>query len=93
MLRLWPTSIGIGIACAWYEGLDPLAPYLYEWIILGGIAFIGGGLLLAAAVVGSGLLVLLVVGALPVTMGYAERLLAENTSRGLPFTTTPRIRP
>lgn len=78
MLRLWLTSIGIGIACAWYEGLDPLSPYLYEWIILGGIAFFGGGLLLAAAVLRIGLLVLVVLGALPLAMGYAERLLAEG---------------
>ena len=95
MLRLWLTSIGVGIACARYEGLDPLAPYLYEWIILGGIAFIGGGLMLAAAVAGSGLLVLLVVGALPMTMGYAERLLAEDIKPRASFhhyTKSPPVR-
>ncbi|WCS25640.1 hypothetical protein LOK46_01995 [Methylobacterium sp. NMS14P] len=78
MLRLWLTSIGIGIVTASYEGLDPLSPYLYEWIILGGIAFFGGGLLLAAAILQNGLLVLVVLGALPLAMGYAERLLAED---------------
>ena len=78
MLRLWLTSIGIGIVTAWYEGLHPLSPYLYEWIILSGIAFFGGGLLLAAAILRSGLLVLVVLGALPLAMGYAERLLAED---------------
>ncbi len=78
MLRLWLTSIGFGIVTAWYEGLDPLSPYLYEWIILGGIAFFGGGVLLAAAILRSGLLVLMALGAVPLAMGYAERLLAEG---------------
>lgn len=39
MLRLWLISIGIRIVTAWYEGLDPLSLYLYEWIILGALAF------------------------------------------------------
>lgn len=78
MLRVWLTSTGLGITCAWYAGLDPFSPYLYEWIILGGIALASGILMLTFGVLGSGLLVLMVVGALPPAMYYAERLLAED---------------
>lgn len=78
MLRIWLTSTGLGIICAWYAGLDPLSPYLYEWIILGGIAFGAGILMLAFGVLGSGLLVLMVTGALPLAMGYAEHVLARD---------------
>ena len=39
MLRLWLTSTAIGTCAAWYSGLDPFAPYLYEFIILGALVF------------------------------------------------------
>jgi hypothetical protein len=61
-----------------FAGLVPLSPYLYEWIILGGIAFIDGGPLLAAGILGSVTLVLMVAGALPLAMSYAEHLLARD---------------
>lgn len=78
MLRIWLASTGLGIICAWYAGLDPFSPYLYEWIILGGIAFAAGILMLTFGLLGSGLLVLMMVGAIPVAMGYTEHLLFRD---------------
>lgn len=75
MLRLWLTSTAIGTLAAWYSGLDPFAPYLYEFIILGALVFGAGFLMLVAGVLGSSILMLLVVGALPLAMGYSERIL------------------
>ena len=75
MIRLWITSTAIGTLAAWYYGLDPFAPYLYEFIILGTLVFGAGFLILVAGVLGSSVLMLLVVGALPVAMGYSERIL------------------
>jgi len=56
---------------------NPFSPYLYEWIILGAVAFASGILMLTFGVLDSGLLVLMVVGALPLAMYYAEHLLAR----------------
>lgn len=78
MLRIWLTSTGLGIICAWYAGLDPLSPYLYEWIILGGIAFAAGILMLTFGLLGSQMLVLMIVGTLPIAMYFAEHLLARD---------------
>ncbi|KQO66331.1 hypothetical protein ASF22_20550 [Methylobacterium sp. Leaf87] len=75
MRRLWLTSTAIGTLAAWYSGLDPFAPYLYEFIILGALVFGAGFLILVAGVLGSSTLILLVVGALPLAMGYSERIL------------------
>ncbi|TXM64767.1 hypothetical protein FV226_26080 [Methylobacterium sp. WL12] len=75
MLRLWLTSTAIGTLAAWYSGLDPFAPYLYEFIILGALVFGAGVLILVAGMIGSPILMLLVVGALPLAMGYSERFL------------------
>ena len=75
MIRLWITSTTIGTLAAWYYGLDPFAPYLYEFIILGVLVFGAGLLILVAGVLGSPILMLLVVGALPLAMGFSERIL------------------
>ncbi|MCK2057085.1 hypothetical protein [Methylobacterium sp. 37f] len=78
MLRLWLTSTAIGTLAAWYWGLDPFAPYLYEVIILGALVFGAGFLILVAGGLGSSILMLLVVGALPLAMGYSERILQRE---------------
>ncbi|KQO64093.1 hypothetical protein ASF22_21640 [Methylobacterium sp. Leaf87] len=75
MLRLWLTSTAVGTLAAWYSGLDPFAPYLYEFIILGALVFGAGFLMLVAGVLSSSILMLLVVGALPLAMGFSERIL------------------
>ncbi|MGU3285481.1 hypothetical protein [Methylobacterium mesophilicum] len=78
MIRLWITSTATGTLAAWYYGLDPFAPYLYEFIILGALVFGAGFLILVAGVLGSPTLVLLIVGALPLAMGYSERILQRE---------------
>jgi hypothetical protein len=78
MLRLWLTSTAIGTCAAWYSGLDLFAPYLYEFIILGALVFGAGFLMLVAGTLGSSILMLLVVGALPLAMGYGERILQRE---------------
>ena len=78
MIRLWLTSTAIGTLAAWYYGLDPFAPYLYEFIILGALVFGGGFLILVAGILGGRILMLLVVGALPMAMGYSERILGSE---------------
>ncbi|MGU3326670.1 hypothetical protein ACLBXB_06985 [Methylobacterium mesophilicum] len=77
-MRLWITSTAVGTLAAWYSGLDPFAPYLYEGIILGALVFAAGFLTIVAALIGSPVLVLLIVGALPLTMGYSERILQRE---------------
>ncbi|KQO59595.1 hypothetical protein ASF22_08120 [Methylobacterium sp. Leaf87] len=79
MIRLWLTSTAIGTLAAWYFGLDPFAPYLYEFIILGVLVFGAGFLILVAGMIGSPILMLLVVGALPLAMGYSEHILQRET--------------
>jgi hypothetical protein len=75
MLRLWLTSTATGTLAAWCLGLNPFAPYLYEGIILGPLVFGAGFLIIVATLLGSSALVLLVVGALPLAMGYSEHIL------------------
>jgi len=58
MLRLWLTSTAIGTLAAWCSGLDPFAPYLYEFMILGALVFGAGFLMLFAGVLGSSILML-----------------------------------
>ena len=78
MIGLWITSTAIGTLAAWYLGLDPFAPYLYEGIILGALVFGAGFLILVAGVLGSPILMLLIVGALPLAMGYSESILQRE---------------
>ncbi|TXN78999.1 hypothetical protein [Methylobacterium sp. WL8] len=78
MIRLWITSTAIGTLAAWYSGLDPFAPYLYEFIILGVLVFGAGLLILVAGMIGSPILMLLVVGALPMAMGFSEHILQRE---------------
>ncbi|KQQ34273.1 hypothetical protein ASF58_23925 [Methylobacterium sp. Leaf125] len=78
MFRLWLTSTAIGTCAAWYSGLDPFAPYLYEVIILGALVFGAGFLMLVAGALSSSILLVLVVGALPLAMGYGERILQRE---------------
>ena len=75
MIRLWLTSTAIGTLAAWYLGLDPFAPYLYEGIILGALVLGAGFLIIVAVLLGSSALMLLIVGALPLAMGYSEHIL------------------
>ncbi|MCJ2022100.1 hypothetical protein MKK84_32655 [Methylobacterium sp. E-065] len=78
MIRLWITSTATGTLAGWYYGLDPFAPYLYEGIILGALVFGAGLLIIVAALLGSPTLVLLIVGALPLTMAYSEHILQDR---------------
>jgi hypothetical protein len=80
MLRLWLTSVGVGIIAAWFAGLNPLSPYLYECIVLGGLTYAGGMLMLAFGAIGSRVLVLMAVGAIPWAMGYAEHTLTRDVT-------------
>ena len=78
ILRLWLTSTATGTLAAWCLGLDPFAPYLYEGIILGALVFGAGFLIIVAALLGRPTLMLLIVGALPLAMGYSEHILQNG---------------
>jgi hypothetical protein len=58
------TSAAVCVIGAWCAELDPLSPHLYKWILPGALASAAGILMLAFGDFGSGLLVLLMVGAL-----------------------------
>lgn len=69
---LWIASVLAGVAGAWYNGLNPTQPYLYEAAVLGLLSMLGGIAMLLWTALGQRLLLVLTVGVLPMLMTQAE---------------------
>lgn len=79
LFRTWITAVLVGTGFAWILGLNPLDPYLYEVLILGGMALLGGIIMLVAHLLGWQWLVLLAAGVTPLMMAHSEFLLQMHT--------------
>lgn len=78
LLALWTSSVLVGLVGAWWYGLSLTQPYLYEVIMLGTVALLGGVLMLVWGVLGQRIMLLITMGMIPFGMVAIESSLDDN---------------
>jgi hypothetical protein len=86
LFKMWIVSALVGTLGAWFMGLHPLSPYLYEGIIHLSLVFLAGLLILVFGWTRSWIMVLLVAGALPLAMAYSQAVASREVNPSNTFT-------